>query len=61
MTPKIKINTKDKRWTLLGLTSLNGGAVMCIVIFAGKREHAIYETGMDVFAEQVGEVSDEFF
>ena len=61
MTPQIKINTKDKRWTLLGLTSLNGAAVMCIIIFVGVREQAIYETGMDIFAEQIGEVSDEDF
>ena len=59
MVPQTKANTKDKHWTMLGLTALNGQPVMCIIIFAGKREQAIVETGMDIFAEQVGEVSDK--
>ena len=61
MEVRKKINTKEKRWTLLGLTSLNGEPVMCIIIFAGIREQAIYETGMDIFCEQEGVVSDEFY
>ena len=61
MEPQKKINTKDKHFTLLGLTALNGDPVMCIIIFAGKQEHAVVETGMDVFADQEGEVSDEDF
>ena len=57
--PQKMINTKDAHWTLLGLTSLNGDAVMCIIIFAGVRESAVVETGMDIFAQQEGDVSDK--
>ena len=35
MEPQKTINTKDAHWTLLGLTSLNGDPVMCIIIFSG--------------------------
>ena len=34
---------------------------MCVLIFAGVRPQAVMETGMDIFVEQVGEVSDEFY
>ena len=34
---------------------------MCVVIFSGKREQAIMETGMDMFADQEGNVRDEDF
>ena len=51
MVPHIQVHTKDKRWTMLGLTTLNIDLVMCIVIFVGKREQAIMETGMDILAE----------
>ena len=61
MIPKKKVNTKDKHFTVLGLTALNGDAIMCVVIFAGIREQAVVDTGMDVFAQQEGEVSDDGF
>ena len=59
MVPQQKSSNKDKHWTLLGLTSLAGDPVMCVVIFAGERRTPIYETGMDVFAEKIGEVTDD--
>ena len=59
MVPKNKINAKEK-WTLFGLTSLNGNPVMCIIIFAGKRKQVIYKTGMGIFCKQHGEVSDKY-
>ena len=61
MIPKKKVNTKDKHFTVLGLTALNGDAITCVVIFTGIREQAVVDTGMDVFAQQEGEVSDEDF
>ena len=61
MVPQQKASTKDKHFTLLGLTALNGDPVMCVVIFAGKRETKLYECGMDLFAEKVGDVSDDNF
>ena len=50
-TPQKTINTKSKTWTLLGLTALSGDCAMCVLIFSGKRPQALWETGMDIFAE----------
>ena len=61
MTPQKSINVKCKQWNLLGLTSLAGDAIMYILIFTGVHPQAVMETGMDIFVEQVGEVSDEFY
>ena len=61
ITPRLKPSTKEKQFTLLGLTVLNGDAVMCVVIFAGVHEESLYQRGIDIFAEKVGEVSDEIF
>ena len=60
-TPQQKINTKDKHYTLLGLTALTGEPVMCIVIFAGTKEHAIVESGLDLSAPTFGSPSDPDF
>ena len=32
---------------------------MCVIIFAGKRRNALVELGIDPFAEDIGEVTDE--
>ena len=58
MVPQQKISTRDKHWTLLGLTSLQGCVVMCVIVFAGKRETKLFETGMDIFADAEGDPSD---
>ena len=61
MVPQIEISTKDKQWTLLELTAFSGDPIMCVAIIAGIREQAVVDKGMDMFAEQEGEVSDVFF
>ena len=61
MVPQQKASTKDKHWTLIGLTALNGDPIMCVLILAGIRKVPIYKCVMDVFAEQVGEVTDEHY
>lgn len=58
MVPQLKSNAKDKHYTLLELTTLSGDPVKCVVIFAGVRENRLWETGIDVFAETEGDVSD---
>ena len=58
MIPQEK-NTRDKHWTLLGLTALNGDPIMCVIIFAGIGSQAVVEIEMDVFVEQEGEDSDD--
>ena len=61
-TPQLKISTRDKHYTMMGLTSINGKPVMCVVIFAGKCPNVLCETGLDLHAPTVGEPSDpEFF
>ena len=55
-SPKEKSSSKSKHWTLIGLTSLSGDPVMCICIFSGLNKLPLVETGMDIFAETVGDV-----
>ena len=57
--PQRKISTKNKHYTTLGLTLLNGHPLMCVVIMAGEKPKAEVETGIDVFAEAVGNVDDD--
>ena len=56
--PQRKINTKDKHYTVLGITTLAGKPVMCIVIFAGGPPYTIVETGLDLEAEIEGHLGD---
>ena len=56
--PQMKTSKGDKHFTLLGLTLLSGEALMCVVIFSGKRRNTMVETGIDMFAEEFGQVSD---
>ena len=58
-TPQIKINTKEKHYTVLAPKSLDGKPVMCCVIFIGKRINAMCETSLDLNVEAIGDVSDE--
>ena len=60
-SPQRKINTKDKHYTVLGLTTLSGKAVMCCVIFAGVNENPLCETGFDWEAEIIGKTTDTDF
>ena len=48
MTPQENINTKDKHYTLLGLTALTYKPVICIVIFSGIQPNAMVETGLSI-------------
>ena len=53
-----KANLRDRHSTMLGLTTLSGDAVICVIIFSGKRGNGLLETGIDVFAKTYGDVSD---
>ena len=53
--PQRKINTKDKHYTVLGLTTISGKPVMCIIIFSGEQPSTIVETGLDLEAETFGD------
>ena len=56
-----KVNSRDKHYTLLGITALTGEPVMCIVIFSGKRHNPLWETGLDLEAETIGSTDDDDF
>jgi len=53
-----KISTKDKHYTLLGLTLLTGDPLICVVIMAGDNPKPKVETGIDFFVEQIGASTD---
>jgi len=40
------------------MITLSGDALICVVIFLGKRENRLWETGIDVFPKTEGDVSD---
>ena len=46
----------------MGLTRLDGHAVMCILIISGKKTKAMVEMGIDSFKEVIGlEIDEDFF
>ena len=57
-----KISTKNKLYTLLGLTLLSGDPRMCVLIMAGDRLRTEVETGIDMFAKTIGNINeDDYF
>ena len=52
------ISTKNKNYTLLGLTLLTGQPLMCVLIMAGDTPKTEVETGIDIFVGQIGAPSD---
>ena len=60
-TPQQKISTKDKHYTFLGVTNLEGKAIMCVVIFAGINRIPLTETGLYLSAVVFREVGNEDF
>ena len=45
----INATKKSKRFTCLGLTTLSGQPLMCVVIFEGKERNPVMESGIDMF------------
>ena len=61
-TPQQKVSSRDKHYTILGLTILSSEPIICIIIFAGKCHQPLIETGLDLEAEVEGnEEDDDFF
>ena len=57
-----KASHTDKRFTIIGLTSLDGKPVMCMLIIQGKEPNLSVETGIDVTINPDGKAEDiEFF
>ena len=59
--PQQKTSSKDKHFTLMGLTNLKGEPVMCILVIAGKKPKAMVEMGIDSFQDMIGLETDEDF
>ena len=57
--PQRKISTKNKHYTVLGLTLLSGDSFMCVVIMAGERPKAEVQSGIDMFVTAEGNVTDD--
>ena len=56
-----KISSKDKQYTLLGITTSSGEPVMCVIIFTGIRRNVLWETGLDLSADAIGDPDGEEF
>ena len=48
-TPKVNATKKSKKFTVLGLTTLQGDTLMCVVIIEGKERNVFVESGVDPF------------
>ena len=59
--PQQKASSKNRRFTLIGLTALSGEPVMCVIILEGKNPKASIEAGIDINVQPVGDVNDEDF
>ncbi len=57
-----KASKVDRRFTLIGLTSLNGQPVMCIVIIYGNKPNRAVEVDIDISVQPDGDPNDvDFF
>lgn len=48
-TPKINATNKSKKFTVLGLTTLRGDPLVCVIILEGKEQNVFVESGVDPF------------
>ena len=48
-TPKVNSTKKSKRFTVLGLTTLRGDPLMCVIILKGKERNVFVESRVDPF------------
>ena len=60
--PQFKTSNKDKRFTLISLTTHTGKALLCCVIFKGKKYCSQMESGIDftVKVNNNSEIQQEF-
>jgi len=53
-----RVSVSEKRFTLIGLTALNGAPVMCVLIIQGKTKDLSVETGIDIKVVPEGDPKD---
>ena len=59
--PYRKVSSSDKRFTLIGLTALNGQPVMCVIIIQGKIPKLDVEKGVDITVQPEGDSNEVGF
>ena len=59
--PQTAVNIRSKHYTVMGITAFTGEIIMCVIIFAGLKPNALYETGFDPFAAMIGDWEAEAF
>ena len=62
MTPKIISATRDKHFTVLGLTAGTGEPVLCVVVFASEKKHGVvadWAEGIDITVKPVTDENGE--
>ena len=53
-----RVSVTEKRFTMIGLTALDGSPVMCILIIAQKVKDLSIETGIDITVDPIGDPKD---
>jgi hypothetical protein len=53
--PKTPSSKKERHFTCLGLTALDGKPVMCIVIIDSKKENLMVRTGIDTSCSEIND------
>ena len=59
--PYQRVSTTEKRFTMIGLTGLDGTPVMCVLIIQGKKRNLPIETGIDISVQSKGEPTGKSF
>lgn len=59
--PYRKCSSSDKRFTLIGLISLSGKPVMCVLIIMGKKKNLSVETGINITVVPDGDDNHDAF
>lgn len=59
--PYRKTSSSDKRFTMIGLTALDGSPVMCVLIIMGKKRNLAVETGIDLTITPEGNEENHSF
>ena len=59
--PYQQVSTTEKRFTMIGLTGLDGTPVMCVLIIQGKKRNLSIETGIDITVQTKGEPAGKSF
>ena len=59
--PKLQTSTRNRRFTMIGLTAFTGEPVMCILILEGKHPKGNIEAGIDITVTPDGDNTDPNF